>query len=63
MPVVTVEWLAGRTAQQRRQLTEAITQAFVEAAHVRPEQVWIVFRDVPRTHWAMGGHVLEDAPS
>lgn len=55
MPVVTVEWLEGRTAQQKAQLADALTKAFVDIAKVQKEQVWIVFRDVKRSDWAMAG--------
>ena len=58
MPVITVEWLEGRTAQQKAALTEAITKAFIDEAKVKPEQVWIVFRDVKRSDWAMSGKLL-----
>ena len=58
MPMVTVEWLEGRTDQQKRQLAQQITQAFVSVANVPKEQVWIVFRDVPRSDWAMAGQLL-----
>lgn len=58
MPVVKVEWLEGRTPQQKAQLTEAITNAFVEIAKVSKEQVWIVFEDVKRSDWGMGGKLL-----
>ncbi len=59
MPVVTVEWLEGRTPQHKAQLTQAMTRAFVEIAGVSKEQVWIVFRDVKRADWAMAGKLLE----
>lgn len=59
MPMVTVEWLEGRTPQQKAQLAEALTKAFQKIAKVSKEQVWIVFRDVPRSDWAMGGALLE----
>ena len=58
MPVVTVDWLEGRTPEQKSQLAEALTQAFVEVANVSPDQVWIVFKDVKRSDWAMGGKLL-----
>ena len=58
MPVITVEWLEGRTPQQKTQLTEAITTAFTEVAKVSKDQVWIVFHDVKRSDWAMGGKPL-----
>ena len=58
MPMITVEWITGRTEQQKRQLAQQITQAFVSVANVPKEQVWIVFRDVKRSDWAMGGKLL-----
>lgn len=58
MPVIKVEWLEGRTAEQKRQLTQALTDAFVLIAKVTPDQVWIVFEDVKRSDWAMGGRLL-----
>lgn len=62
MPVVTVEWLEGRTPQQKAQLAHAMTQAFVDVAKVSKEQVWIVFRDVKRADWAMAGQLLDPKP-
>jgi 4-oxalocrotonate tautomerase len=59
MPMITVEWLEGRTAQQKAQLADAITRAFVDTAKIQKEQVWIVFRDTKRSDWAMGGNLLE----
>ena len=60
MPVITVEWLEGRTPQQKAELAEALTRAFVDVAKVSKEQVWIVFRDVKRSDWAMSGKLLEE---
>jgi 4-oxalocrotonate tautomerase len=59
MPIVSVEWLEGRSQQQKRELVKAITQAFVEIAQVSKEQVWIVFQDVKGSDWAMGGKLVE----
>jgi len=59
MPVITVEWLEGRTPQQKRELADAVTNAFVDIAKVKKEQVWIVFRDVKRSDWAMAGALLK----
>ena len=58
MPVITVEWLEGRTAGQKAQLTEVLTKACVEIAKVQSDQVWIVFRDVKPSDWAMNGKLL-----
>ena len=58
MPMITVEWLEGRTPQQKAALTEAITKSCVEIAKVSTDQVWIVFKDVKRSDWAMSGKLL-----
>lgn len=58
MPVITVEWLEGRTQEQKAKLADALTNAFVELARVQKEQVWIVFKDVKRSDWAMSGKLL-----
>lgn len=58
MPMVTIDWLEGRTPQQKARLADALTSAFVEIANVPKEQVWIVFKDTKRSDWAMGGHLL-----
>ena len=60
MPIITVEWIEGRTQQQKDALAVAITQAFVEVAKDQNDQVWIVFRDVKRSDWAMAGKLLEN---
>ena len=59
MPMITVEWLEGRSQPQKAQLAERITQSFVEIAKVTPDQVWIVFQDVKRSDWAMAGRLVE----
>lgn len=60
MPVITVEWLEGRTPQQKAQLAGALTQAFAQIAQTPVDQVWIVFKDVKRSDWAMGGKLLDE---
>ena len=59
MPVVTVEWFEGRSAEQKRELAERITQALNEVAGTPAEQVWIRFVDSPRGDWAMGGELQD----
>ena len=63
MPMITVEWLEGRTPQQKAKLADAITAAFVDVAQTPKEQVWIVFKDVKRSDWAMAGQLLTEKPS
>ena len=60
MPRVYVEWVAGRGDAQRKELARRITDAVVDVATVRPEQVQIVFREYPATHYFRGGMMWTD---
>jgi len=59
MPYVKIEMLDGRTAEQKAALARAIADAFVEHGGAKRESVWVVFDDVARSNWAVGGELLE----
>ena len=58
MPVVKINWLQGRTVEQKRKIAEEITKTLVEVADVKPEVVTILFIDMPRTSVAKSGKLL-----
>ena len=60
MPKITIEWIEGRSQEQKRKLKDIITQAFIDVAKVSPEHVWIVFQDVKRSDWAIGGKFMNE---
>ena len=62
MPVVTVEWVAGRTRAQKQAVAARITAAVAEEGGVRPEDVWMVFQDVDPGDWAVGGRLVDRPP-
>jgi phenylpyruvate tautomerase PptA (4-oxalocrotonate tautomerase family) len=45
MPRVIVEWLVGRTKDQRDTIAKEITDTFVKNANVRSDQVTVVFKE------------------
>lgn len=55
MPIVTIDWYEGRSAEQKRELAERITAALVEVGKTDRDQVWIRFVDSPKGNWAIGG--------
>ena len=57
MPIVTVEWYEGRSAEQKKEIAEGITDLLAEVGKTQREQVWIKFVDSPRTEWAIGGEM------
>ncbi len=55
MPVVTVQMWPGRTVEQKRKLVKAITDAMVEHADARPDNLHVIIQDVELENWALAG--------
>ena len=60
MPNITIQWYAGRTDQQKRELVTAITDAMVKIGKTTPDQVHIVFQDIERSNWGNRGKLASD---
>ena len=59
MPVVIVEIWEGRTVEQKRQLAEDITSAFVKLG-TRAEAVRIILKENAKDNWAIGGKLVSE---
>ena len=55
MPIVRVEMWPGRTQSQKAELARVITEAVVTIAHTTPESTIVIFADVAKENWAIGG--------
>jgi 4-oxalocrotonate tautomerase len=55
MPFVEVHMWAGRSVDQKRALTKAITAAMVEHAGANPEGLHIAIQEYPLENWARAG--------
>jgi 4-oxalocrotonate tautomerase len=55
MPNVTIEWLEGRTLEQKRTVIAGITDLLVEAANARREAVQVTFCEMTKESWGRGG--------
>jgi 4-oxalocrotonate tautomerase len=62
LPIVIIHTWEGKTVDQKRRISEAITKALVDIGGVRREAVEIVFCDVQKTNWAKGGVLAIDLP-
>jgi 4-oxalocrotonate tautomerase len=60
MPTLRMELMEGRTVEQKRQLTTALTQAVVEVLKCEPGAVDILYFDIKRHDWATGGELWSD---
>ena len=59
MPIVTVEQ-SPRDIAEKRRLVAGITDAFVEAYGVSPEQVQVFIHEVTHENWAKAGKLAAD---
>ena len=57
MPVVTIEWYEGRSAEQKQEIAEKLTALLSEVGKMPADQVWIRFVDSPKSDWAQGGEI------
>ncbi|MDR9459397.1 MAG: tautomerase family protein [Dehalococcoidia bacterium] len=55
MPIVRVEMWTGRTQSQKAELARVITDAIVAIAHTTPEATTVIFEDIDKENWAVGG--------
>lgn len=55
MPIMEVHLLEGRSPEQKRAFTRALTAAAVDTLGVKPEQVRILIREIPPEHFCVGG--------
>ena len=60
MPVVTVDWLDGRTPEQKQALVAGITQLIHSIGGSPAENVNVVLHDVPAGNWGRGGKLISD---
>jgi len=60
MPIIRVEMFAGRSREEKRKLSKALTDAMVQSTGANPDAVWVVLNDVEKEDWAFGGELGVD---
>jgi 4-oxalocrotonate tautomerase family enzyme len=63
MPVVTVEWLEGRTRAQKQELVSEITKIVHRVGGSPMERIQVVLHDVPADNWGRGGALVSSLQS
>lgn len=63
MPIVHLQILAGRPPERIRRLISQVTDAVATALDVPAERVRVIVSEIPRTHWAVGGRPMAEAPA
>lgn len=55
MPFVQIHMWEGRSVEQKRKLTRAITDAMVEFADAKPDGLHVAISEYPLENWARAG--------
>ena len=61
MPVVNIALYAGRTAEQKAALAQAVTRAISETAGVPDSATTIIFQDIEKSDWSNGGVMASES--
>jgi 4-oxalocrotonate tautomerase family enzyme len=59
MVVVQVEWLAGRSPEQKEALVAKITDALKHIGGAQQENIHVVLHDVPPSNWGRAGELVQ----
>jgi 4-oxalocrotonate tautomerase len=63
MPLIQVDMFEGRSDEQVQAYVQALTDTTCRLLGCTPEDVTIIFRDVPRSRWATGGALWTKPPA
>jgi 4-oxalocrotonate tautomerase len=62
MPVVRVAFYEGRSVEKKRQIAEVITDALVKIGGSKREGVHVIFENIAKENWVIGGAQEHRAP-
>lgn len=60
MPIIQVNLLHGRTVEAKRRFSRELTDLACDCLDVKPEQVRIIFNEMPRDNYAIAGTLVCD---
>jgi len=60
MPIVQIDFLEGRTLDQKRLLVEKVTQAIIESTGAPAENISIIIREMSKENYAKAGKLASD---
>jgi 4-oxalocrotonate tautomerase len=60
MPIIHVHLFEGRTIDQKRKAASSITQAVVGSLNVSADHVRIIFHDMTKHDYSIGGELVVD---
>jgi 4-oxalocrotonate tautomerase len=60
MPFIHIEWMEGRTVDQKRELARRVTDALAEVANVPREKIHVIFNEMKAENYGVAGELIVD---
>lgn len=60
MPLIQVNQASSQSPEKKRELIEAMTEAYSRVTGMDASKVWVIINEVPRDSWGTGGVPLAD---
>jgi len=60
MPLIMIDWIEGRSLEQKREIAQQITEVVSRIGKVDPQHVRICFTDHSKDQYAIAGKLLCD---
>ncbi|MDR3592543.1 MAG: 4-oxalocrotonate tautomerase family protein [Negativicutes bacterium] len=60
MPFINVKFFAGHSREKKARMAEKITAVVSEETGVPNEYIWVVFQDVDKADWSVGGTLCDN---
>lgn len=57
MPVIRIDWFAGRSKETKAEVARRIEEIMVETAKCPPGSTYLIFNDVASENWAIKGEL------
>ncbi len=61
MPILRVEMWAGAGKEVKAKIAKGLTDVMVDGLNCPVQAVTIIFNDVPKDQWVIGGRLCSDA--
>ena len=61
MPMIRIEWLPGRTVEQKIEMADVLTREVCRIARCKPTDVSLIFEEVSAENWAVSGRLFSDS--
>ena len=60
MPIVQIQLLEGRSAEQKRHIIYEMTETLARVADAPKESIRIIIQEIPSDHWGIAGETMTE---